>query len=100
MELTSIFQVGQLIGMIVLATLFVVMIKADVKVLKVQMGGLSDNLSLLNNSFTKLSDVLSQSAVQDSRIARCEQDIRELRHGQGFVQDVNGEYTLRGKVKS
>jgi hypothetical protein len=100
MELNSLFQLGQLAGMVVLATLFVVMIKADVKVLKVQMNGITDNLKILNNSFTKLSDVISQTAVQDNRISRLEEDIREMRHGRGFVQDVGGEYSARGKVKS
>lgn len=98
MEMTAIYQIAQLAGMIILATIFVVMIKSDVKVLKVQMDGMNDNLKLLNASFTKLSDVLSNSAVQDNRISRAEEDIRELRHGRGFVQpDINGEYGPRGK---
>ena len=100
MELTTIFQLFQLGGMLVLATLFIVMIKADVRILKVQMNGIADNLKILNTAFTKLSEVLSQTAVQDNRISRAEEDIRELRHGRGFVQDVTGEYTARGKVRS
>jgi hypothetical protein len=101
MEINTLFQLGQLAGMIVLATLFIVMIKADVRVLKVQMDGIAENLKILNGSFSKLSDVLSQSAVADNRITRCEDDIREMRHGRGFVQgDVNGEYTMRGKIKT
>lgn len=94
MEISSLFQLGQLVVSIVLATVFVVMIKADVKVLKVQMSGITDNLKIL-------SDVLSKSAVQDNRLSRCEEDIREMRKGRGFIQDeANGEYTTRGKVKS
>jgi DNA polymerase II small subunit/DNA polymerase delta subunit B len=101
MELNSVFQIGQIIGMIVLATIFVVMIKSDVKVLKVQMGAISDNLKILNDSFSKLSDILSRSAVQDTRIARLEEDVREMRRGRGFIQqEVEGEYTTRGKIRS
>jgi hypothetical protein len=101
MEMTVIYQIGQLIGMVILATIFVVMIKSDVKILKVQMDGMNDNLKLLNSSFTKLSEVLSKSEVQENRISRAEEDIRELRHGRGFVQqDINGEYGSRGKKSS
>ena len=100
MELNSLFQLGQLVAMFVLATIFVVMIKADVKILKVQMDGIADNLKILNSAFTKLSDVLSQTAVQDNRISRVEEDVRELRRGRGFIQEeVVGEYTSRGKVR-
>ena len=112
MDMSTLFQLGQIGGMLVLATLFIVMIKADVKVLKAQMDGLgkvikvqtdgiAENLKILNNSFSQLSEVLSRSAVQDSRLTRVEEDIRELRHGRGFVQrEIDGEYTTRGKVKS
>ena len=83
---------------VVIGTVFVVMIKSDVKVLKVQMNGLSDNLKILNNSFDKLSEVLSRSAVQEQRIGRIEEDMRELRHGKGFVMaEINGEYSREGK---
>ena len=100
MELSTAYQVGQLLAMVILATLFVVMIKADVKVLRVQMDGINENLKVLNTSFTKLSEVLSKSDVLETRLCRAEDDIRELRHGRGFVQrDVNGEYEQYGKTR-
>lgn len=92
------FQLLQCLAIIVLAVLFVVMIKADVKVLKVQMEGITDNLKILNNSFSKLSDVLSATAVQAQRISRVEEDIRELRHGRGFVQAIQGEWNVKGQT--
>ena len=101
MEIASIFQIGQIVGMIILAALFVIMIKADVRVLRVQMDGISENLKILNNSFSKLSDVLTEAAVQNQRISRAEDDIRELRHGRGFVQEsVDGEYARGGKIRT
>lgn len=101
MDTTTFFQLAEVGGMLVLATLFVVMIKSDVKVLKVQLDGITDNLRVLNSSFARLSDVLSATAVQDSKISRLEEDIRELRHGRGFVREdsVSGEYNRVGKVK-
>jgi hypothetical protein len=100
MEMTSMFQIGQIVGMIILAALFVIMIKADVKILRVEMKAISKNLELLNTAFSQLSQVLSRSDVADTRIARLEEDVRDLRHGRGFIQDdVNGEYGPRGKIK-
>jgi hypothetical protein len=99
MEVASLWQLAQITGMIILAALFVIMIKADVRVLRVQMDGITDNLKILNNSFSKLSDVLSEAAVQNSRLSRVEDDVRELRHGRGFVQNgINGEWGPGGKV--
>jgi cell division protein FtsL len=99
MEMASLWQLAQILGMIILAALFVIMIKADVRVLRVQMDGITENLKILNNSFSKLSDVLSEAAVQNSRIARAEEDIRELRHGRGFVRNgIEGEWGSGGKV--
>lgn len=35
-----------------------------------------------------LTKTLAQIAVQDSRLNRLEQDLRDLRHGRGFIVDV------------
>lgn len=86
----------QSFGYIIIGIFFIVMIKADVKILRVEMKGIRDNLNLLNGSFKQLSDILSQVAVQDVRIDRVVDDIRELKHGKGFI--VDGEYTRKGKV--
>ncbi len=46
----------------------------------------------------KVGDVIIKMAVADTRIANLENDIRELRHGKGFIS-VNGEYDKRGKIR-
>ena len=38
----------------------------------------------------KVGDVLIQMAVTDTRLTNAEQDIRELKHGQGFVRGSRG----------
>ncbi|KQZ00918.1 hypothetical protein ASD45_08630 [Pseudolabrys sp. Root1462] len=44
----------------------------------------------------KVGEVLVKMAVTEQRISNVEQDVRDLRHGHGFVQrDINGEYPPR-----
>lgn len=90
MELTALLQLLQFVGYAVVATVFIVMIKADVRVIKVQMDGITKNLETLNSLLTKV-------AVQDARINGIEEDMRELKHGKGFV-NINGEWASKGKV--
>lgn len=88
--LSTALQIAQLIGYLVVGIIFVVMIKSDVKVLKVQIDGLADNLKVLNSSFEKLGSILTKVAVQDARIGGIEDDIRELKHGKGFIRGPSG----------
>lgn len=90
METTAVLQLLQFVGYAVVATVFIVMIKADVKVIKVQMDGITENLKTLNSLLTKV-------AVQDNRINSIEDDIRDMKHGKGFI-NVNGEWMNKGKV--
>ncbi len=78
-------QIAQIVGYLAAGIVFVIMIKSDVRVLKVQMDGMNENLKILNNSFDKLGSILTEVAVQDTRISRIEDDVKELKHGKGFV---------------
>lgn len=93
----AILQIFQLIGPLIVAACFIFMIKADVRILGVRLDGINVNLTVLNNSFEKLGTILTSVAVQDQRILGLEEDIRELKHGKGFVS-VDGEYKKGGKV--
>lgn len=75
----------QVIAYIVIAVIFITAIRADVKILKIQMDGIKDNLKLLNDSMTKVGECLRMIAVQDTRITHIEDDIRDLKHGRGFI---------------
>lgn len=63
-------------------------------------GNMKNDLTDLKAEIKKLGEIMIDMAdirgelkVSSNRITACEQDIRELRHGNGFVQrDVNGEY--------
>lgn len=51
------------------------------------------DLTDMKSEIKKVGDVLIKMAVTDQRLTNAEHDIRELRHGHGFVQrDINGEY--------
>lgn len=44
----------------------------------------------------KVGDVLIRMAVTDTRLTNVEQDVREMKHGQGFIQRaIAGEYPAR-----
>lgn len=75
----------------------IVQVKASVSSLKKE---IAIELDFMKSDFTEMkaeikrfSDVLIKMAVTDQRLLGVEQDIRELKHGKGFVQrEVNGEY--------
>jgi hypothetical protein len=80
-------------GILVLLTL-----KSDVNSLKMGAKILSDDLIGMQAEIKKLGDILVNLAevrgeirVANTRLTNAEQDIRELRHGQGFVLKRNGD---------
>jgi len=61
--------------------------------LKATVGNMKADLTDLKSEIKKVGEVLIKMAVTDQRLANVEQDVRDLRHGHGFVQrDINGEY--------
>jgi hypothetical protein len=79
-------------GILVLFTL-----KADVNTLKTGAKTLKDDFDAMQAEIKKLGDILVNLAdirgeirVHDTRITSIEQDVRELRHGRGFVQGPTG----------
>jgi hypothetical protein len=62
----------------------VIMLKADV--------------ASMQKEIVKIGDVLTKLAIADTRLNNIERDIRELRHGEGFVRgklnrSIDGEYS-------
>ena len=56
-------------------------------------------LAEMQNEIKKLGDVLTKIALTDLRLTNVEQDVRELKHGIGFVRNsINGEYDSEGKL--
>jgi hypothetical protein len=72
------------IGSIVIGGLYALAtIKSNVGMLKTEVGSMQTEIK-------KISEVLINQADQNRRIIHLEEDLRELRHGHGFVQGERG----------
>lgn len=100
MILDATITIGNIIEISTIAVggiIAIVQVKGSVSSLKKE---ISLELDFMKSDFTEMkseikrfSDVLIKMAVTDQRLLGVEQDVRELKHGRGFVQhDVNGEY--------
>jgi hypothetical protein len=85
--LGNIIEIGSIIGggVLVLLTL-----KNDVKSLKRDFAGMQDEIKKLGEILINLADIRGEIKVLNTRVAATEQDIRELRHGDGFVKGPRG----------
>lgn len=68
-----------------------------VVVLRGTVANMKDDLTDLKTEIKKVGEVLIKMAVTDQRVANLEQDVRDLRHGRGFIANrseggLNGEY--------
>jgi hypothetical protein len=63
--------------------------------IEVNVAAVQAEIKKLSDVLIKLADMRGEVRVLDTRVTAAEQDIRELRHGQGFVQGrrgIDGEY--------
>lgn len=76
----NIIEIGSILigGLYALAT-----IKSNVGMLKTEVGEMQVEIK-------KISQVLINQADQNRRIIHLEEDVRELRHGRGFVRGPSG----------
>lgn len=51
---------------------------------------MKDDVAAMQTEIKKLAEVITRMAVTDVRLTNVEQDVRELRHGRGFVQGQGG----------
>lgn len=67
--------------------------KSDVSSLKTGANELRLDLGEMQKEIKKIGEVLITQADQNRRIMHLEEDVRELRHGRGFVREaVDREY--------
>lgn len=72
-------------------------IKSSVGNMKNDLVDLKAEIKKLGEVMIEMADIRGELKVGSNRIAACEQDIRELRHGRGFIAQrsdggVNGEW--------
>lgn len=65
-------------------------LKADVGALKQGAMSLKDDFNDMQVEIKKIGEVLITQADQNRRIMHLEDDVRELRHGDGFVKGPRG----------
>lgn len=83
----NIVEIGSIVlgGCAVLWTL-----KSDVKTLKRDFVAIQDEIKKLGEILVDLADIRGDIKSLTTRITANEQDIRELRHGDGFVKGPRG----------
>jgi prefoldin subunit 5 len=61
--------------------------------LKNTVSNIRDKVDGMQKEIQKLAEVITKMAVTDLRITNLENEVRDLRHGRGFVQKaIDGEY--------
>jgi hypothetical protein len=83
----NIVEIGSIIGggLAVLYTL-----KGDVNTLKVDLASMQLEIKKLGDILVNLADIRGEMRVLGTRLSMAEQDIREMKHGEGFVQGPRG----------
>lgn len=83
----NIVEIGSIIfgGIAVLYTL-----KGDVKTLKRDFDAIQKEIKKLGDILVNLADIRGDIKTLTARVAMAEQDIREMKHGDGFVKGPRG----------
>lgn len=92
--LGNIIEIGSIIagGLAVLITL-----KNNVAVLKSDVAGMQKEIQKIGEILVKMADLRGEIGELRVRVTAAEKDIRELRHGEGFIRgnfnrSIDGEY--------
>ncbi len=90
----NLIEIGSIVGggILVLLTLKtdVNFLKDGARNLKKDILGMQGDIKKLGDILVNLADLRGEIKVHDTRITAAEQDIRELRHGEGFVRGPRG----------
>lgn len=83
----NIVEIGSIIlgGIAVLWTL-----KSDVKTLKRDFDAIQKEIKKLGEILVNLADIRGDIKALSTRVSMAEQDIREMKHGDGFVKGPRG----------
>lgn len=86
-------SVGNIIQIAVIAgggLLAFAAMKVTVANLKEDVGSLKTEVKNFGSVLVKMADMRGEIRVLDTRVAAAEQDIREIRHGDGFIRGPRG----------
>lgn len=81
------------IGNVIEVTVIVVGLVSALAMLRATVSRLSTDVSELKDDVKALNKVVVEMAVAHTRLDSIENDIRELRHGRGFIREaIEGEW--------
>jgi hypothetical protein len=85
--LSSLTVDGILKGLAVIGGIisFVVYIRTELTQLRLDVSQIKEHQKILMDSIKQLNAILTQIAVQETRLNMIEKDIDEIRHGKGLV---------------
>lgn len=95
-DVATTLQLTHIAAYIITMIIFIVMMKADIKILKHDIAVIKLRADSQSETLKSVSAALTTVAVQKNEIDHIQEDIRELRHGKGFI---TGEYNRHGVVK-
>lgn len=82
-SISNLIEIAGIVGAFL--TMFYTM-RADIGLLRVSIQSLEEKQHMLHSAFERLSAILTQVAVQDTRISMVEKSVDELRHGEGYIK--------------
>lgn len=85
-------SVGNLLQILVIVTGGVSVfftLRSDVRVIRHDMQNMKERQDALNEAFKQLGTILTQVAIQDQRLVQMADEIKELKHGRGFVNPMS-----------
>lgn len=60
--------------------------RGEVRILRHDVAHIEKQLAHLSEAFSQIGTVLTQVAVQDTRLTMIEKHVDELKHGRGFIK--------------
>lgn len=83
--ISNLDTVAKLAAIVIAFVSFFYALRADINSLKHDINSIRESQKALSDGFATLNSILTQIAVQDTRINMIEKDIDEMRHNKGFV---------------
>lgn len=82
----SIGNIATILTVISSVTWLVASMKGDINIVKNDITHLEESHKSLTEAFTQLGKILTQVAVQDTRLNMIERKVDELAHGKGIIK--------------
>ena len=86
----TIGNIVEIVSIVLGGTAVLYTLKNDVKTLKRDFTAIQDEIKKLGDILVNLADIRGDIKTLSARIGMAEQDIREMKHGDGFIKGPRG----------